>query len=122
MIFRLEELCFDRNQLKELQNTLKRLKFLKILNLANNRLEKLPQFLINTKKMGIVDMYAQKIEYDHLQNGMNITTCEHNNNNLNGKVEVNPPLAKINLRANSLKGSIILGNYTVCLIILIINF
>lgn len=44
----------DQNQLKELQNTLKQLKHLKILNLADNKLEKLPQFLIKMKTMGLV--------------------------------------------------------------------
>lgn len=31
--------------------------------------------------------------------------------NSNGKNDLNPPLHKINLRENQLKGSIILGNY-----------
>lgn len=89
--------------MKELQNSIKKLKNLKSLQLSYNQLEKLPQFLLSMKTMGLVDMYSQKLE---------LGKSNYNNENYM-KNDLNPPLTKVNLRSNQLKGSIILGNYGV---------
>lgn len=89
----------DRNNVIELPNSIKKLKRLKSLQASENRLSDLPEFL-KMKSPGYVDltMLKSSMKYDH--------DGEHAN-------ETIPPLTKINLRANRLKGSIVMGNYKV---------
>lgn len=49
--FRIEELRLDRNDLSMLPNTLKDCRNLTTLELAQNRLEKLPPFMLNIKQV-----------------------------------------------------------------------
>ncbi|XP_063697541.1 protein phosphatase PHLPP-like protein [Culicoides brevitarsis] len=93
---KLEELRLDRNELSMLPNTLKDCRNLVTLELSNNRLEKLPPFMLNIKQVS------------GKENGKNGMVSEIKN----GQDEnVNPPLTRVNLRSNRLKGHIILGNY-----------
>uniref|UniRef100_A0A1B0DQW8 PPM-type phosphatase domain-containing protein n=1 Tax=Phlebotomus papatasi TaxID=29031 RepID=A0A1B0DQW8_PHLPP len=96
----MEELRLDRNELAELPNSLRHLRRLQSLQLAYNRVHKLPPFLTTMRTLGLVDMYRS----EKIVNG-------HFSEEKNAKNDLNPPLTKVNLRANQLKGSIILGNY-----------
>lgn len=73
------------------------------LQLSKNHIKKLPGFMIDMRNVGLVDMFSQKSDLGKI---LNI-----NNENNSQKNDLNPPLTKVNLRSNQLKGSIILGNY-----------
>uniref|UniRef100_A0A336KQA3 CSON012944 protein n=1 Tax=Culicoides sonorensis TaxID=179676 RepID=A0A336KQA3_CULSO len=102
---KLEELRLDRNEISMLPNTLKDCRNLTTLEVAHNRLEKLPPFMLNIKQ----------IPNKNAKNGINGNSHRHKIDitkfNESQDENYNPPLTKINLRANHLKGNIILGNY-----------
>ncbi|GAB0089409.1 Protein phosphatase PHLPP-like protein [Sergentomyia squamirostris] len=98
----LEELRLDRNEVSEVPNTLKHLRRLQSLHLAHNKIQKLPPFMTNMRTLGLVDMYNRSEKFANGHHGVEEKS---------GKNDLNPPLTKVNLRANHLKGSIILGNY-----------
>lgn len=116
----LHELRIDRNALTELPNSLRLLSNLQSLQAAQNRIERLPEFLLgrtsyssvppssapNMKTMGLVDAYSQKVN--------NMIHNQHHQQKQQG--EQKPPLNRISLRSNQLKGNIILGNYGVSLL------
>lgn len=113
LLHSLEELRIDRNALTELPNALQFLSNLQSLQASQNRIDHLPAFLLapfaatpakNMKTMGLVDAYSQKV------NNM----IHHQQQHKDGQ-ETKPPLNRINLRSNQLKGNIILGNYGVSL-------
>lgn len=109
---RLEELLLPRNALIDLPNGLRYLRKLRLIACQHNYLQKLPPFLCksergggigNMRTMGLVDMYSQKVN----------NLLNHHSGHGQERDESNQPLADVNLRANQLKGNIILGNYGV---------
>lgn len=109
----MEELRIDRNALTELPNTLRLLPRLQALQASQNKIQSFPGFLLapfsNMKTLGLVDAYSQKVNnlIHHQQQQQQTKDTEE---------EVKPPLNRINLRSNQLKGNIILGNYGVSII------
>ena len=99
------------NALTELPNSLQQLQNLHTLQASQNRIERLPEFLLapfsspddNMKTLGFVDAYSQKV------NNM----IHHQQQQQMDGQERKAPLSRVNLRSNQLKGSIILGNYGV---------
>ncbi|CAG9798069.1 unnamed protein product [Chironomus riparius] len=100
---KLEELRIEHNLLQSLPNTLKLLRNLKSLQVSNNRINKLPDFMIAMRFNNGVD-YTIQNQLD-MKNGTK-------NEEISRIDYSNPPLKKLNLRANHLKGNIILGNFT----------
>lgn len=106
----LEELRIERNVLADLPNNLQKLPNLQSILASQNRIQRLPDFLLapfstthaahQMKTLGMVDAYSQKVN-----NMINNQQKDHQTNK--------PPLNRINLRSNQLKGHIILGNYGV---------
>ncbi|KDR16236.1 protein phosphatase PHLPP-like protein isoform X3 [Zootermopsis nevadensis] len=92
----LEELRVDRNALFRLPRALTRLQKLRNLLVGHNRLHELPGFLLAMKALTSLDFQGNQVE----------------NSKMPGKNETNSsPLGRVNLRANLLKGNIVLGNY-----------
>ncbi|XP_069698714.1 protein phosphatase PHLPP-like protein isoform X2 [Periplaneta americana] len=92
----LEELRVDRNELCRLPRSLTRLHKLRNLLVGHNRLTEVPAFLLAMKALSSLDFQGNRVE--------------------TAKTTVfgdtpSSPLGRINLRANLLKGNIILGNY-----------
>ncbi|XP_055636065.1 protein phosphatase PHLPP-like protein [Toxorhynchites rutilus septentrionalis] len=96
----LEELILEKNELQELPNSLQQLPCLKSLNVAYNHLEKLPSFMVNN--MASVGFFQRNGSFRSSYRKDSLEKDEP---------KVEPPLTKVNLRGNQLKGSIILGNY-----------
>ncbi|ETN60765.1 adenylate cyclase [Anopheles darlingi] len=102
----LEEFSIERNELRELPDSLKGLTSLRILNAAYNQLEQLPSFMVNN--MRSMSLFQRN---DSLRNGHHQTQAQLRDAIQKGEDRPDQPLTKVNLRGNQLKGSIILGNY-----------
>ncbi|XP_055381976.1 protein phosphatase PHLPP-like protein isoform X2 [Condylostylus longicornis] len=119
-LINLQELRIDRNVVTELPNNLRYLRNLKSLQASQNQLRRLPQFMIRMKTMGLVDMYAPKPPCNKLTDSnsskQNLNNQQQQQNqqqkfHQDNRTQSSPPLTKVSLRANHLRGNIILGNY-----------
>uniref|UniRef100_A0A182IWW6 Uncharacterized protein n=1 Tax=Anopheles atroparvus TaxID=41427 RepID=A0A182IWW6_ANOAO len=102
----LEEFSIERNELRELPESLKGLASLRVLNAAFNQLEQLPSFMVNN--MRSMSLFQRN---DSLRNGHLQHPAQLREGSQKGEEKTDVPLTKVNLRGNQLKGSIILGNY-----------
>ncbi|XP_068084838.1 protein phosphatase PHLPP-like protein [Anabrus simplex] len=93
----LQELRLERNSLRELPGTLTRLSRLSALLLAHNQLGELPAFLLAMRALTLLDLQGNRVDSNKLPSSGH-------------KDDLNP-LGRVNLRANLLKGCIVLGNY-----------
>nr|CAD7428141.1 unnamed protein product [Timema monikensis] len=96
--FYLEELRLDRNVISDLPEALGRLGRLRILTIGYNCLQELPSFLLVMRALALLDFQGNRVDNEKLPPAP-------------AKDEAS--LARINLRANLLKGNIVLGNYGV---------
>nr|CAD7197093.1 unnamed protein product [Timema douglasi] len=94
----LEELRLDRNVISDLPEALGRLGRLRILTIGYNCLQELPSFLLVMRALALLDFQGNRVDNEKLPPAPS-------------KDEAS--LARINLRANLLKGNIVLGNYGV---------
>nr|CAD7403953.1 unnamed protein product [Timema cristinae] len=94
----LEELRLDRNVISDLPEALGRLGRLRILTIGYNCLQELPSFLLVMRALALLDFQGNRVDNEKLPPAP-------------AKDEAS--LARINLRANLLKGNIVLGNYGV---------
>nr|CAD7269390.1 unnamed protein product [Timema shepardi] len=94
----LEELRLDRNVISDLPEALGRLGRLRILTIGYNCLQELPSFLLVMRALTLLDFQGNRVDNEKLPPAPS-------------KDEAS--LARINLRANLLKGNIVLGNYGV---------
>ncbi|XP_030746678.1 protein phosphatase PHLPP-like protein isoform X2 [Sitophilus oryzae] len=96
-LYNLKELILDQNLLSVLPSTLWDLKFLTTLRVASNRLALPPDKSKENPEMRALILAESELNPENRRNS--------NSKNSNG-------LTTLNLRANRLKGHIILGNYT----------